>query len=206
MASAPATKWWLEADYLQACNCDYGCPCEFEAPPTEGFCEGLGAWRISKGKFGDVSLDGLGFGGVLKFPGAMHKGNGTMAWLIDSNANPEQRKALETIVSGAAGGMPFEVFPMLLSNKPAPRYLPFNFKLDGRNSSVTIGDALSVQFEPIKNPVTGDPEEIRVEHGTGFMFKGADCVSTKESRFNFDGWSFSQPNKAGFVTKVKYGN
>src|SRR5690348_15511320 len=58
MAST-ATKWWLEADYLQACNCDYGCPCEFEAPPTEGFCEGLGAWRISKGKYGDVSLDGL---------------------------------------------------------------------------------------------------------------------------------------------------
>ena len=37
-------KWTMEADYLQACNCDYGCPCEFEAPPTQGYCEGIGAW------------------------------------------------------------------------------------------------------------------------------------------------------------------
>ena len=59
MATAPATKWFIEADYIQACNCDYGCPCEFEAPPTMGFCQGMGAWRINKGKYGDVTLDGL---------------------------------------------------------------------------------------------------------------------------------------------------
>ena len=41
MADGKHVKWSLEADYLQGCNCDYGCPCEFEAPPTEGLCEGL---------------------------------------------------------------------------------------------------------------------------------------------------------------------
>jgi len=34
--------------------------------------------------------------------------------------------------------------------------------------------------EPIKNPVTGEPESVRVEHGTGFIFKDAECVSAKE--------------------------
>src|SRR5205823_5968694 len=52
-------KWSIDADYLQACNCDYGCPCEFSAPPTPGFCEGMGAWRINRGNYGDVKLDGL---------------------------------------------------------------------------------------------------------------------------------------------------
>ena len=60
MPTQQQVKWTMEADYLRACNCDYGCPCEFDAPPTQGFCEGVGAWRINRGRYGDVALDGLG--------------------------------------------------------------------------------------------------------------------------------------------------
>ena len=206
MAATSGTKWWLEADYLQACSCDYGCPCEFEAPPTQGFCEGSGAWQISSGRFGDVSLDGLAFGVVLRFPEALHKGNGTMAWFIDAATNDEQRKAIQTIVSGAAGGMPFEIFPALLSKVLPTQFVPFQFKMNGKNSSVAIGNALTMQLEPIKNPVTGNEERIRLEHETGFLFQSAECVSAKENRFKQADWSFSFPDKAGFVSKVKYGN
>src|SRR5215204_1996876 len=104
-----AVKWAFDADYLQGCNCDYGCPCEFSAPPTAGFCDGIGAWKISRGKFGDVPLDGLAF----------------------------------------------------------------DFKMAGKNSSVRIGNAAVLSCESIKNPVTGEPEEVQVNHGTGFIFKEA---------------------------------
>lgn len=60
MSASAKTKWNLVADFLQACNCDYGCPCEFSAPPTRGFCEGMGAWKIITGNYGAVKLDGLG--------------------------------------------------------------------------------------------------------------------------------------------------
>jgi hypothetical protein len=53
-------KWSFEADYLQACNCDYGCPCEFSAPPTLGYCDGMGAWRIKRGKYARSSDFALG--------------------------------------------------------------------------------------------------------------------------------------------------
>src|SRR5215204_3138669 len=33
-------RWSLEADYFTACNCDWGCPCNFNARPTEGRCMG----------------------------------------------------------------------------------------------------------------------------------------------------------------------
>src|SRR5712691_2788879 len=36
MAIQQQVKWTIEADCLLACNCDYGCPCEFDAPPTQG--------------------------------------------------------------------------------------------------------------------------------------------------------------------------
>ena len=61
MTTEAKGNWQLKGDVIGACNCDYGCPCEFEAPPTMGFCEGMGIYHINKGKFGDVSLDGLSF-------------------------------------------------------------------------------------------------------------------------------------------------
>lgn len=204
--STSSTKWHLEADFLQACNCDYGCPCEFSAPPTRGFCEGTGAWRITNGSYGSVSLEGLGVGFAAHWPKAIHEGNGTLALFIDERATSDQRAALLTICSGQAGGLPFEILAMTFSKVLDPIFTRIDFHLDGRNSSVRIGDALRVAVEPIKNPVTGAPEDVRIEHGTGFIFKSADAVSGKECRVNVPGLSFSWPDKAAFVTKVNYSN
>lgn len=204
--SETKTKWSLEADFLQACNCDYGCPCEFSAPPTRGFCEGTGAWKIIKGSFGDVKLDGLAMGFAAHWPKAIHEGNGTLALFLDERSNPKQREALLTICSGQAGGMPFEILATTFSKMLDPVYASFQFKLDGRDSSVSIGDALTVALEPIKNPVTKEPESVRVEHATGFIFKSAEAVSGKECRVDVPGMKFSWPDKAGFVTRVNYSN
>lgn len=206
MATEAKVKWSIEADYFQACNCDYGCPCEFEAPPTKGFCDGIGAWRINRGNYGDVSLNGLGLGFVLHSPAAMHLGNITMAAFIDEKANEQQRQALLQIASGQAGGLPFEIIASIVSNMLEPQFVPFQFNVQGKNSSAKMGDAVSMAFEPVKNPVTGDPEGIRIEHETGFLFKGADVVSAKECRASVGELSFSWPDKNGFVTQVKYGN
>ncbi len=204
--NAPQTKWALEADFLQACNCDYGCPCEFSAPPTRGFCEGTGAWRIIKGNYGDISLDGLAIAFAAHWPKAIHEGGGTLALIIDERASAAQRSAILTICSGQAGGMPFEILATTFSKVLDPIFAPVEFVLNGRDSSVRIGEALSIALEPIKNPVTGENESVRIDHGTGFIFKSAEAVSGKECRVNVPGLSFSWPDKAGFVTQVSYGN
>lgn len=202
----PDTKWIIEADYLQACSCDYGCPCEFEAPPTQGFCEGMGAWRINKGTYGSLSLDGLGLAFSARWPQAIHLGDGTAIVFIDEKADASQREALTQIVSGQAGGMPFEIIVQTLSSVDI-RFVPMQFNIEGLNSSAKIGDAASMAFEPVKNPVTGEQEKIRIEHGTGFLFKGADVVSAKDCVSKLGGpLDFAWPNKAGFVTQVTYSN
>src|SRR5438552_1336486 len=101
MATETKVNWSLEADYLKSCNCNYGCPCEFEAPPTMGFCEGIGVWRITQGVFGDVPLDGLCLGFAVHFPAAMHQGNGRTAIFVDERANEAQRDALLQIAYGS---------------------------------------------------------------------------------------------------------
>ena len=206
MSATAKTKWNIEADYLQACNCDYGCPCEFNAPPTRGDCQGMGAWSISRGHFGDVKLDGLGFAFAAHWPKAIHEGNGTACLFFDERANPQQRDALFQICSGQHGGMPFEIIVTTFSKILEPRYVPFKFNLAGRNSSVQVGDAISVTLEPIKNPVTGATESVRVEHATGFIFKGAECVSAAKMNVSAGELKFSWPNKAGFVTQIQYSN
>jgi hypothetical protein len=124
---------------------------------------------------------------------------------IDERASAA-REALLTICSGQAGGLPFEILATTFSKVLEPIFAPITFHLDGRNSSVSIGGALNVALEPIKNPVTGEPESVRVEHATGFIFKSAEAVSGKECRVEVPGLSFSWPDKAGFVTRVNYGN
>ena len=206
MTTEVKVKWTMEADYLQACNCDYGCPCEFEAPPTQGFCDGIGAWHINRGSYGNVSLDGLGLGFALHAPEALHLGNITLALFVDERANEEQRQALVQIASGQAGGLPFEIIASLVTNLSGPHFVPFQFNLQEKSSSARMGDAVAMAFEPVKNPVTGEPEGIRIEHDTGFLFKNADVVSARECRASIGELNFSYPNKAGFVTQVNYGN
>lgn len=199
-------RWNIEADFLQACNCDYGCPCEFSAPPTKGFCEGMGAWSITTGNYGAVKLDGLGVGFAARWPKAIHEGNGTACLFFDERATAQQREALFNICSGQAGGLPFEIIVTTFSKILDPQYVPFKFNFNGRNSSVQVGSAMDVAVEPIKNPVTGDPESVRVQHATGFIFKEAECVSAAKMNVNVGELKFSWPNKAGFVTQIKYGN
>src|SRR5258708_1898683 len=163
MSSAPLS-WSFDTDYLQACNCDYGCPCEFSAPPTPGFCEGLGAWRINQGNHGDTRLDGLGLAFAAHWPKAIHEGGGTVCAFIDEKANPAQRDALVQIVSGSAGGLPFEILATTFSKMLEPRFVPFQFHMDGRNSSVQLGDAMRISVVPISNPVTKEPQSVRLAH------------------------------------------
>jgi len=199
-------KWNVEADFIQACNCDYGCPCEFSAPPTTGFCEGMGAWSINRGSYGDVPLDGLGLAFAAHWPKAIHEGGGTVCLFVDERANAKQREALLKIGSGEAGGLPFEIISTTFSTVLDPQFVPFQFKLNGLKSSVKVGQAMSVALGPILNPVTKEPEQVRVQHATGFIFKDADCASADEMRVSAGKLNFSWPKKCAFVAQVKYGN
>jgi hypothetical protein len=203
---AAKTKWTIEADYIQACNCDYGCPCEFSAPPTRGFCEGLGAWRINSGNFDDVKLGGLNLGFAARWPKAIHEGNGTICIFVDEKASQPQRAALLTIASGQAGGLPFEILATTFSKLLDPQFVSFEFNLSGAKSSVKMGKGVSIALAHILNPVTREPESVRVEHATGFIFKSAECYSAKEMTAQAGELKFAWPDKAAFISQVKYSN
>src|SRR2546423_6214688 len=117
-----ATDWYMEGPYVKNCNCDPGCPCDFNQNPTHGHCEGMAGMRIDKGNFGDVDLSGLSWGAAYHWPGALHEGNGDIQPLIDEQASEEQRNALLQILSGQSGGTFFEVLAFVAPNVKEPLF------------------------------------------------------------------------------------
>ena len=55
-------NWQIEARLLASCNCDYSCPCQFNALPTYGNCDAVVGLDIDRGHFGSVKLDGVEIG------------------------------------------------------------------------------------------------------------------------------------------------
>ena len=92
--------WKIEGKKIDLCNCNYGCPCQFYAPPTYERCEGISFLEIEKGHFGDVPLDGLRLAMIAAWPGSIHEGEGIGQVVIDEGADDAQREALYKIVSG----------------------------------------------------------------------------------------------------------
>ncbi len=88
------TKCSLSGAILGACNCDWGCPCNYDARPTKGHCDGVYVLAIRRGNFVATKLDGLHAMFAGSFPGAVHEGNGTSIFVIDERANPESSAVL----------------------------------------------------------------------------------------------------------------
>lgn len=176
-----ATDWRLEGEWIKNCNCAFGCPCDFNAPPTEGYCKGLVAMRIAKGHFEETRLDGLCFAIMVDFPGALHEGNGTIQPIIDERATPEQRQALFEIFSGkhSAEGTLFQIVSLIVTKIHDPVFAPFEFSFDkdGRVARLVARGVLETDVEPIKNPVTGTPHRIQVVMPEGFEHRAAEIAS-----------------------------
>ena len=173
--------WRLEGEWIKNCNCAFGCPCDFNAPPTHGSCKGLVGMRITKGHFEKTKLDGLVFAGTVHFPGPLHEGNGQMQPIIDERATPEQREALFAIMSGknSAEGTMFQILSLIVTKFHDPVFVPieFSFDRDGRVARLVAKGVLETEVEPIKNPVTGSPHRIQVVMPEGFEHRGAEVAS-----------------------------
>jgi hypothetical protein len=55
----PAAAWEVAGVWSEACDCNPPCPCWWKKPPTLGHCENTQVYKIEKGHYGKVSLDGL---------------------------------------------------------------------------------------------------------------------------------------------------
>lgn len=175
-------EWRMQGPEVTTCNCAWGCPCQFNALPTNGDCRAMVAMRIDDGHFGDVDLAGLGWVGMFAWPGAIHEGRGEAFVVVDERADEAQRNAILTILSGGEtepGATIFNVFATVIDTMHEPAFLPIDFEVDieGRLGRVRVEGIIDTQVEPIRNPVTGEPHRAQVSLPGGFEYKKAEYAS-----------------------------
>jgi hypothetical protein len=109
--SATPASWSMNATIIEACSCPMFCQCYFNTKPAahavaghEGhgaqhFCRANLAYRVGKGSWGNVKLDGAKF--WLSMDLGDDFSDGECEWVIltfDPSVTPEQRTGIQAII------------------------------------------------------------------------------------------------------------
>jgi len=203
----PDTKWQYKADYLEFCNCAYGCPCNFSGFPTHGNCRAVVIYKINEGTCGDVDLGGSTVAMAVSWPGAIHEGNGTVAVVFDPSTNEKQQEALGGIFTGQFGGIPHEIIGSTITTMLGPFVEPVELTVDGTKSSVKVGSKMSASMTPHVSPVdAGEEAEVHVVLPAGFIWQDAMAARTTGQKVNIDGMTFEDKDSNAFFTVVEHHN
>ena len=176
------TQWEVHGRELANCNCAYGCPCQFNALPTNGTCEAAVGFIVESGFHGDTDLAGVRAALIAKWPGPIHEGDGTMQLIIDDSASPDQRRAMERIMTGEDTeemSTMWWVYSAMAPTKLETIFKPIEVDIDieERMGRVHIPDVFEINAEPITNPVTGDVHRARIDLPHGFEYRLAEMGS-----------------------------
>ena len=163
-------KWSLSGDWFDVCKCNIPCPCAFAQTPSYGDCDGVLAYHIKKGRYGDVSLDGLNVVALADFKGNIWAGNtkANIAVFFDERANKEQRNALNMIFTGNAGGFMAE-FAKLIGEVRGIEFAPINFEVadDLAYWSAQIPGKVMAKGEALTGPMTPRGKRVQTINAPG---------------------------------------
>jgi hypothetical protein len=137
-------SWAIKGEYMEACSCDFLCPCiprNATTPATHDFCKFVLTFAIEAGQYDAVSLDGVRFVFFAQSKAVMTHGDWIAGLIVDASSSDAQVEAVTAIASGAAGG-PLGLFAPLLADFRGVERHPIEFVRDGRNASVRIAGRL----------------------------------------------------------------
>jgi hypothetical protein len=201
-----ATKWRYRAELIAACSCDWGCPCNFNARPTHGYCEGAYGARITSGACGDTTLDGVTYAWSGRWPRAIHEGNGTAKIWIEETASAPQRAALEDILKGRHDGTPWTILAATIDQWLDTAYVPFEWKFDGPRSSYRAGTEVQATLDSMRNPVSGAEAGATILLPNGLVCKELHPTATRIFSVFTRGLKIAAPGKYGFYAVTEHGN
>jgi hypothetical protein len=203
-------KWQLTGDYFENCNCDVVCPClvstsaPLTAQPTQGACDVALFFHIERGRYDQVSLDGLNVALAAHAPGPMANGNWSVAAYIDERADDQQTAALGAIFTGAEGG-PMAAFAPLIATNLGVKKVPIAYTLSGKNRSAQIPGILNMAVEPL--PTAHSSGEIWA--GVGHPVapdRLALAVGIQGSTFADHGMRWDNSGKNGHYAPISWSN
>ena len=194
--------WRMKAKYYEACNCALGCPCNMDGYPTHGFCEGNICFQVLEGERDGIDLAGVKVAASVRWPGAIHDGNGNMAVFID--ASEEQRDSVVAILTAADPGLPWEIRATTVSQIHGPFFESVHIDDAGTASRVSVPGKFELKMETFTDPVTGEPHEARMVLPTGFIFQDGQICTTSVNEIDVDGVTFDHKGNNAYYSEVEW--
>lgn len=163
-------SWWMKGDWFDVCSCNVPCPCGFAQAPTNNRCEGIMAYHVREGAYGEVRVDGLNVIAIVAFEGnAWAKENPvSIGIFMDERANEDQRAALQKIFSGEAGGW-MGVFAELVGEVRGLEFVPIELEVaeDLAHWRVAIPDKVKGFAEALSGPTTPPGARVQLHNAPG---------------------------------------
>ena len=150
----------------------------------------------------DVALAGLNFSVFVKWPGAIHEGNGEGLILVDERATEAQRDAIAALVSGQFGNHGAS-WPGRGRRCTGRRPFRIAYTLTAYRSSLAAGDCMQLESATIKNPVTGADTHPSIVLPEGLIVKGAGLGASSVFKVD-EGISFDHSGKYTAVGAFDY--
>ena len=163
-------NWKVSGDFFDVCKCNVPCPCTYAQAPSYGDCDGVMAYHVRSGQYGEASLDGLNVLGLAYFKGNIWAGEtkASIGLFFDEKANPQQREALQMIFSGKAGGFMAE-FAKLIETVRGIEYAPIRFEVSddlSRWSAEILGKVVA-KAEALSGPMTPPGKRVQTINAPG---------------------------------------
>jgi hypothetical protein len=171
-----STSWHMAGTGYEFCNCDFGCGCNFGGFPNskDGSCRALVGVHVTKGRAGDVTLDGVKCAAILEWPKAIHDGNGKCVFVVDPATTEAQVGMLAQIFTGKLGGMPWELLGPTFEVVGLEK-AKITIEGQGRKSVFKIDGIGEGRGDTFKNPVTGDEHLADLVLPDGFIWTRGEC-------------------------------
>jgi len=176
MATEQTTRWYLNGQGYEFCNCQFGCGCNFGGFPnsTDGSCRAFMGFNVTKGACADVDLSGLKLASIVAWPRAIHEGKGKVVFVVEPATTDQQVGALAQIFTGKLGGLPWSILGTTYEVAGLVR-AKITIEGQGRKSVFRAEGVGEGRGDTLKNPVTGEDHLVNVDQPTGFIWKKGEC-------------------------------
>ena len=136
-------SWYARGLIFENCSCALVCPghMHFSQNCTHERCRGYWAVRIDEGMFGDVPLAATRILVAFDSPQRMIDGGWLQTLIIDESASEVQRRALQAIFMGHAGG-PWAKLAAFVATRQPTEFRAIAFEDEGPVKRVSIVDRL----------------------------------------------------------------
>ncbi|MDX1389747.1 MAG: DUF1326 domain-containing protein [Acidobacteriota bacterium] len=178
-----SVRWWARGLLFENCSCTTVCPghVHFKQACTHERCVGYWAIRFDEGEFDGESLAGTSAVIAYDSPQHMIEGGWIQTIIIDDGASETQRRAIETILTGVAGG-PWEILGRFVGKRETTRHLPIVIRDHGKTKHVAVDGLLESTIEDIRGRDRSEP--VTFENMFNQIHATSQVIATGGTRYD----------------------